>query len=503
MTFRIYDRYEGDEEFLLYDSAQDMAVFDVSDPADVFTSLLLVLETLPEQYLFANGDNPPAIVAPGVLADGIHNLKLEVEDRAGNLSHDFLLSIEIDTETVVGSIDLIASSDTGMFDDDNVTNKMEPAFNGIAEHNAIVRVFATNVVTGQTQLVGENEVGSDLSDVVLAGETLGGQIVNGMPDDGLGLWEVTVEPLADAVYDIFAEFEDWAGNLSQTDPLRIEIDTLAPNTPLLDLVEESDSGRNDDDNITNDSTPDVTLTTHDDNLALHQLLFEDNLKYRIWDRFEGASALPEFLLYDSALDADADNVTNPGDMFTSLTLIPTKLPEQYFNLVGTNAAVLAGGVLADGIHNLKLEVEDRAGNISHDFLLDLLIDTDPYLGAGGLHPDSDSGIWGFLTTMEDRYTSDTIPAFFGTAEADNLVYVLIDGAAAGTTVAVPLDGDDAFQPPNAPFDVVEGNWQLQTNLNLADGEHVAVFTFEDPAGNRAASEPCCSSWTLRARESPM
>ena len=36
-------------------------------------------------------------------------------------------------------------------------------------------------------------------------------------------------------------------------------------------------------------------------------------------------------------------------------------------------------------HNLKLEVEDRAGNISEDFLLDVLIDTTAYEGEGDLH----------------------------------------------------------------------------------------------------------------------
>ena len=37
--------------------------------------------------------------------------------------------------------------------------------------------------------------------------------------------------------------------------------------------------------------------------------------------------------------------------------------------------------MADGIHNLKLEVEDRAGNISHDFLLDVLMGCEPKLVA--------------------------------------------------------------------------------------------------------------------------
>ena len=63
------------------------------------------------------------------------------------------------------------------------------------------------VNTGEEHLVGEGVTGSDLSDVSING-VLG---FGGLPDDGLGLWEVTVEPLADAIYDITAEFEDCAG----------------------------------------------------------------------------------------------------------------------------------------------------------------------------------------------------------------------------------------------------------------------------------------------------
>ncbi len=40
----------------------------------------------------------PAIVGM-TLANGVHNLKLEVEDRAGNISHDFLLQITVDNVT--------------------------------------------------------------------------------------------------------------------------------------------------------------------------------------------------------------------------------------------------------------------------------------------------------------------------------------------------------------------------------------------------------------------
>ena len=91
---------------------------------------------------------------------------------------------------------------------------------------------------------------------------------------------------------------------------------------------------------------------------------------------------------------------------------------------------------------------------------------------------------GFPTTTADRITADRTPSFFGVAEANSIVTVAIDGVQAGTTVAGPLDGNEAF-----PYQNVEGNWTVDTNLNLSDGEHSAVFTFEDVAGNRFVTQP--------------
>ncbi len=465
--FRIFDRFEGSDEFLIYDSAQDAAEDAVNFAGDMFTANTLILETLAAQFVALNPGGNFAVTAAGELVDGIHNLKLEVEDRAGNISHDFLLDIEIDTVVPTTTIDILASSDSGMFDDDNVTNIQQIAFTGRGEiMNEITlyaqKVNAAGVVFGDLLIIGTGTVGSDLTDVEAG-------IPGATDNDGLGMWEITAEPLSDGVYDVHALIEDWGGNFSRSETIRLEVDTIEPNTPFLDLNEASDSGRHDDDNITNDNTPTVTLTTHDTNVALHQVLFTDYLKFRVYDRFEESN---EILLYDSATDAAVNAVTTAGDMFTSLTMITETLP-----------------LLSDGYHNLKLEVEDRAGNISHDFLFDLVIDTQAFQGDVNLHPESDSGVAGFPATMSDRITSNKSPDFFGVAEANNLVTLAIDGTAAATTVAVPLDGDDAFQPPNAPYQGVEGNYGVGTNLNLADGQHSAVATFEDLAGNRISTAP--------------
>ncbi len=515
-------------------AAEAQAIVDGTPEADdedggIAVEVTLVNTTTGDVFTFFADPLVPAI--PEVyqltltedLADGVYlvSARTKVFDGQGDENGDPdqamgrsnaspPLWFTIDTDGPVGGIfDILASSDSGMFDNDNVTNKMQPAFIGIdAEPNAKVTVIAqrTDPATGEP--------------------LDGGAIVGTGVVDSFGQWEVTVEPLVDGKYNFFYALTDLAGNasnpqgttasvtnntniqipdggapiestieISQDDfpglvgnqaminplldvnvtiniehtatvdlevflvspggteielttrngnfdddytettfddvaalgivdgtapftgrfrpeelleglngpspfgtwtlrvqdveniftgnlldwtleihtPLMVVIDTEAPNTPFLDLVFE-------DKNVTSNNMPTVSMTTTDPNINLAEFLWSDNLKFRIYDRFENTA---EFLLYDSALDADVDNENFAGDMFTALTLIEEMLPEQFFNQVGTNDAVIevnGVGKLADGMHNLKLEVEDRAGNISHDFLLKITVDTRPQLG---------------------------------------------------------------------------------------------------------------------------
>ncbi|MHC4399105.1 MAG: Ig-like domain-containing protein, partial [Planctomycetota bacterium] len=384
----------------------------------------------------------------GIPAEGPHPLSVEALDEADNRSHqseELLVTIDT-TPPAPSQPNLLPDSDSGRFNDDDVTNVSAPAFFGWAEANAKIRVYADG------QLVGQGIVNSDESD--------------GDPNDGLGTWEVTVEPLDDGVYNVTTVVEDLAGNLSSNeglDPLVIEIDTLAPNTPYLDLREADDSGRHNDDNVTNVVDPWFSATTDDPNAAAH--LIAENLQFRIFDRPEFG---PEVLLFDSGVGG-----------LISQTQVLTQL-----------------GPLADGIHDLKLEVEDRAGNISADFLLDVLVDTiAPPVSILGLDAPGDTGVIGDQATFVDRVTSDTAAGFVGRAEADAIVRLYADVTANGLidlpgefslTVAVPLDGDEAFP---------DGQWQTAFIRDLndpidpdppvfpLDGFREILVTAEDLAGN--------------------
>ncbi|MBN2291402.1 MAG: hypothetical protein JXM70_03190 [Pirellulales bacterium] len=425
--------------------------------------------------------------ALNIPAEGPHPLSVEAFDVPGNRSaqsEELMVLVDTTAPLAPTAPDLLPDSDTGVFDDDNVTSIMSPAFSGYGEANSQVRIFAENLVTGEVQLVGQGVVNSDESDLT--------------PDDGLGTWEVTIEPLDDGAYQITAELEDLAGNISEmSEALIMEIDSIEPNMAYLDLATASDTGRHDGDEITFDNTPDVTLTTHDPNEDIHLLIpdlinggvLTDYLIFRIYDRFEESD---EFLLYDSSMDATVDSVLQPGDSFTNLTLILETLPEQY----------APGGMMPDGVHNLKLEVEDRAGNISHDFLLNLIVDTveppvsfgQPSVDDDGLVADSDSDVAPPNThTIADRITNDTTPMFWGRAEADSIVKIYGDVNGNGTLdigvdvylgqdTAIPLDGNDA-EP--------DGYWEIQSVIDLndpmfffpMDGLRTIFVTAEDVAGN--------------------
>ncbi|MBM3999217.1 MAG: hypothetical protein FJ297_06700 [Planctomycetes bacterium] len=394
----------------------------------------------------------------GIPAQGPHPLSTESFDLAGNRSHqseELLTTVDFTPPAATAAPDLAADSDTGISDSDNVTAIRKLVMVGSGEANAILRVFATNVNSGAVQRVGIGSVQSDESD--------------GAPTNGTGIWELTLEPLDDGVYDLRTVVEDQAGNISPSSaPLRVEIDTVVPNTAFLDMFEADDGGRHNDDNVTNVAAPRFTATTEDPNAAFHTTLFPagPHLRYRVYDRGEGVA---EALLFDSAFV--------PG------------------NFVSTGALALA-----DGHHNLKLEVEDRAGNISADYLMTVVIDTvAPPVTITGI-ASRDTGVTGNAATLADRVTSDIEPTFAGRAEADSIVRLYVDGKEGidndnnvinapgefALTVAQPIDGDNAL---------ANGQWRTSFVRNLnhpsffdLDGVREVLATAEDLAGNVSAPQ---------------
>lgn len=396
------------------------------------------------------------------------------------LSDPLIITIIPEGAVVNASLDLVTSSDTGMSNIDNVTNKMSPAFVGVAPVGFKVRLYASGSLVGQTV------AGSDTSDVGVGG--VGG--LGGANNDGFGIWEITTEPLADGAYDITLELEDAAGNVTIVNPslnagttTDIWVDTIDPNTPFLDILATFDTGRSNVDDITTTNRPTVVMRGNDTTNGGPTNPFPNDVKFRLYLRPDGAIPTSEILVYDS--------FTALGG-FTTLSSIT-----QTISLALNNPA---GAVIPDGVHNFKLEIEDRAGNISHDFLLPFEVDTvvppvsfgDPAVANDGLKAGSDSGVGTVPVTLNDRITNDTTPTLWGLAEANSIVRVFADvnGDGAidpgdlllGLTVALPYDGNLAF---------ADGYWELTTSIDMndpaffpvRDGLRRLLVTAEDVAGN--------------------
>ena len=144
--------------------------------------------------VFANG-----ITRTLTLSEGTHLLSTEVTDKVGNVSHqsqELIVTVDTTRPDKVTDVDMLDASDTGVDNQDNITSKMQPAFSGKGEPNNKVRVYAARK---------DHLTGADIGPRELVGQSI---------ITSQGNWEITVEPLADGHYNIYAEQEDLAGNVS-------------------------------------------------------------------------------------------------------------------------------------------------------------------------------------------------------------------------------------------------------------------------------------------------
>jgi hypothetical protein len=169
------------------------------------------------------------------LTDGTWNISSTLTDPAGNVSlASSGLPITIDT-TGPQSLtpDVIASSDTGVSDADNVTNDSTPTITFTGQTTGdVITVNASNGVT-----------------TVSCGYTVGANT------------NCTLGALSDGTWTISASVTDAAGNTGTTQSLDISVDTAAPSAPSgVDLLAASDTGSSDTDNNTNDTTPTLSAS---------------------------------------------------------------------------------------------------------------------------------------------------------------------------------------------------------------------------------------------------
>ncbi|HCL5252348.1 TPA: Ig-like domain repeat protein, partial [Salmonella enterica] len=316
-------------------------------------------------------------------ADGDYILTVKVEDRAGNVKQSTPLTVTVDTQIAINSIELV--NDSGI-SNDNLTNEGHPHF--------------------------QITVPTDVNEVRLSID--GGKTwFNATPGTTAGVWDYSwLTDVGEGKHTLTVEATDAAGNKA-TQKLDFTIDTtLSVPTIALDSADDSAAG----DNITNVKTPGFTLGN---------------------------------------IDADVTRV---------VVTVTHNGKDQQIELIQTGGQwhFTPGAAWVDGDYTLTVKVEDEAGNINYSAPLTVTIDTQTSIDR--IELINDTGIAGDNLTNEDR------PQFHVTVPADvNSVQLSIDGGANWVS---------AMQTP-------DGVWEYIWPTDLVEGTYTLTVKATDVAGNTA------------------
>ncbi|PSM47179.1 hypothetical protein C7Y66_21110 [Chroococcidiopsis sp. CCALA 051] len=180
-------------------------------------------------------DNSSWQLAIDSLADGSYTFNATAEDKAGNvsnLSQPLAVTIDTTAPAAPNDLDLMATSDSGSSNTDNITNNSTPTIAGTTAPGNLVQLFSNGQLVGQTTATATNT------------------------------WLLATNNLADGIHTLTAIATDVAGNISPTSAsLDVVIDTTAPAAPSnLRLTPSTDTGTSNSDNITNNTTPTIQGT---------------------------------------------------------------------------------------------------------------------------------------------------------------------------------------------------------------------------------------------------
>ncbi|NLE38546.1 MAG: tandem-95 repeat protein [Pirellulaceae bacterium] len=157
-----------------------------------------------------------AIAGAPLANNGPHSLFLIAADEHGNESNPLVVAFELDTvaPTAPTGLDLIAASDLGLFNNDNVTSDNTPTFAAVAEAGARFTLYY--------RLDGSGDP---------------------IPVSNLAAVPITASLIPDGTHEFIITATDAAGNVSgHSAPLSVTIDTVAPQVPTLDLAAADDTG---------------------------------------------------------------------------------------------------------------------------------------------------------------------------------------------------------------------------------------------------------------------
>ncbi|MCG8648476.1 MAG: Ig-like domain-containing protein, partial [Pirellulales bacterium] len=373
----------------------------------------------------------------GVLADDEYVIEawVRVEDSLGvvgrsPIGNPLVITIDTTSPSAPVAIDLLEASDDGISPSDNVTSLRELAFTGFGEPNNLVRLFADGELVGQSTVT------------------------------TFGLWQVTTSELADGAYDITAELEDLAGNISPLSiALEVTVDPMDNNSSIgtaTVLGSETEITLNE---VPLNNTADIDvfqITAHSTGKLIINAFFDD------------AGGDVNIEVQDAAGNSIASSSSTTDD---ESLVIPVVSQENYFlfvTLADDPDAIIDEGNLYD------LEIENFAAPVP----------TQP-----DLVDSSDTG-----RANDDNITADNTPTIEVTADLTDFANmgITIDGGAGVPGADVVLTATSQTTGAVTTLDAsrlsaANNNLWTGTFGILADGEYVieAWVRVEDGAATPA------------------